>query len=212
MTRKPEPAALTRRKPRQARSVNTTEMIFEATARIIEREGAAALNTNHIAERAGIAIGTLYGYFPNKQAILLAMARRELERTHGAIRTAINTPGSRDDIGRAMIRALIRGFGGRNRVRRVLLETIVAHGHYADLARPVEDLAQLLMTRADDRPPMFPGEMPGEIQAFVLTRAVIGVIRAAVFEESPLMGTPALEDELVRLARCYVGAVAPDGR
>jgi hypothetical protein len=47
-----------------------------------------------------------------------------------------------------------------------------------------------------------------ETQAFVLTRALVGVIRAAVFEDSTLMGTSALEEELVRLARGYVGAVA----
>ena len=54
---------LQRRKPTQARARATMDMIFEATARIIERDGIAALNTNRIAERAGVSIGTLYEYF-----------------------------------------------------------------------------------------------------------------------------------------------------
>jgi AcrR family transcriptional regulator len=99
--------------------------------RIIERDGAAVLTTNRIAERAGVAIGTLYGYFPNKHAILLAMARRELEQTQGAIRTVLDTaePDTADPgvpIARLAIRALIDGFGGRNRLRRALLSAVVA--------------------------------------------------------------------------------------
>jgi AcrR family transcriptional regulator len=199
--------ATTRRKPRQARATDTVETIFGAAARIIERDGVDALNTNRIAEQAGIAIGTLYGYFPNKQAILLTMARRELEHTQRAIRDAIDAADPRTEIGRSVIRALIQGFGGRNRLRRVLLETIVAQGKYAELAQPVEEFAQVILARAGGRLPMLPETMTAT-QAFVLTRALVGVIRAAVFEESPAMGTPVLEDELLRLARCYVGALA----
>ena len=67
-----------RRSPKQARSRATWEAIVEAAAQIVERGGAEALNTNEVAERAGVSIGTLYQYFPDKQAILLAAARREL--------------------------------------------------------------------------------------------------------------------------------------
>ncbi len=57
------------------------EAIVEAAAQILERGGPEALNTNDVAERAGVSIGTLYQYFPDKQAILLAAARRELGAT-----------------------------------------------------------------------------------------------------------------------------------
>ena len=67
-----------RRRPRQARSRATWEAIVEAAAQILEQYGAAAFNTNAVAERAGVSIGTLYQYFPDKQAILAAAAKREL--------------------------------------------------------------------------------------------------------------------------------------
>jgi AcrR family transcriptional regulator len=67
-----------RRSPRQARSRAACEAIVEAAAQILERHGPEALNTNAVAERAGVSIGTLYQYFPDKQAILIAAARREL--------------------------------------------------------------------------------------------------------------------------------------
>jgi AcrR family transcriptional regulator len=65
--KKTQPILLERRVPTQARAHATIEAIFEATARIIERDGVAALNTNVIAERAGLSIGTLYEYFPKKR-------------------------------------------------------------------------------------------------------------------------------------------------
>lgn len=67
-----------RRSPKQARSRATWEAIVEAAAQILEHRGPDGLTTNGVAERAGVSIGTLYQYFPDKQAILLAAARREL--------------------------------------------------------------------------------------------------------------------------------------
>ncbi|HEY1750628.1 MAG TPA: helix-turn-helix domain-containing protein [Caulobacteraceae bacterium] len=67
-----------RRQPRQARSRATWEAIVEAASQILERRGPAALNTNDVAERAGVSIGTLYQYFADKRAILVAAAQREL--------------------------------------------------------------------------------------------------------------------------------------
>lgn len=69
-----------RRQPRQARALATRAAIFEATAQILESEGEAGFNTNRVAERAGVSIGTLYQYFSSKQAILAAMAREENAR------------------------------------------------------------------------------------------------------------------------------------
>jgi len=94
-----------RRSPRQARSRVTWEAIVEAAAQILERDGAAAFSTAAVAERAGVSIGTLYQYFPDKQAILAAAAKRELAEGSAA-------PAARR---RALIEALIamvEGLGG----------------------------------------------------------------------------------------------------
>jgi AcrR family transcriptional regulator len=86
-----------RRSPRQARSRATWEAIVEAAAQILERRGPSAFNTNEVAERAGVSIGTLYQYFPDKHAILIAAARRELgdaaplaERQRALVRALID--------------------------------------------------------------------------------------------------------------------------
>jgi AcrR family transcriptional regulator len=69
-----------RRTPRQARAQATVDSILEAAAQVLQAGGAARFNTNAVAERAGVSIGTLYQYFPDKGAVLLAVARREMAR------------------------------------------------------------------------------------------------------------------------------------
>lgn len=74
-----KPVDYQRRRPRQARAQATVDSILEAAVQVLQRSGAGGLNTNAVAERAGVSIGTLYQYFPDKEAILIAIARRELE-------------------------------------------------------------------------------------------------------------------------------------
>src|SRR5262245_46026413 len=52
------------------------EAILDAAAEILAEGGYAALTTNHLAERAGVSIGSLYHYFPNKEAIIATLAKR----------------------------------------------------------------------------------------------------------------------------------------
>lgn len=75
-----------RRRPLQTRSRDKVSWLLEAAAQVFRAEGYGA-TTNRIAQRAGVSIGTLYEYFPNKEALLLALAERhvaEAERGVGA--------------------------------------------------------------------------------------------------------------------------------
>lgn len=65
-----------RKLPRQERSAATVEAILIAGAQILERDGLAGYTTNAVAERAGVSIGSLYQYFPNKQALTVALLQR----------------------------------------------------------------------------------------------------------------------------------------
>jgi len=64
-----------RKQPRQKRSQETCAVILEAAARILESEGLGGLTTNRVAKRAGVSVGSLYQYFPSKEAILAEMIR-----------------------------------------------------------------------------------------------------------------------------------------
>src|SRR4051812_32430879 len=71
--------ALSRREPRQRRSRQTVEAVLDAVPRVLKRHGAAAITTNRIAEVAGVSIGSLYQYFPDKLAIFTALHERHVE-------------------------------------------------------------------------------------------------------------------------------------
>lgn len=68
-----------RKKPRQARSKAMVRAIIEATAEVLLKHGWARMNTNQVADAAGVSVGSLYQYFPNKESLVLTLARRHAE-------------------------------------------------------------------------------------------------------------------------------------
>ena len=199
-----------RKNPSQARARDTIEVIFEATARILERAGRRGLSTNAIAELAGISIGSLYHYFPSKEAVLVAMARRELEAHGMAVRQAMSQTSTAAALEpeRQVVRALLQAFDNRLNARRAAIETLIAQDLSAEIAGPVQAAAELMA--AQSLPQLSVPTRPlSDAALFVLTRAISGVINAAVREGSPLFGTQELEDELVHLVRGFVGIGVP---
>ena len=87
-----------RRTPRQARAEVTVEAIFDATFQLLEAGGLESLTTNHIAQRAGVSIGTLYQYFSGKAEILAAMAQGEARRPDPAMNDEAAFRGRVDEI------------------------------------------------------------------------------------------------------------------
>src|SRR5271170_7397462 len=80
-----------RKAPAQARSKETVNVILEASARILESDGSRGFNTNSVAVKAGVSVGSLYQYFPNKDAILLALIQRFEDATQEAILKALRS-------------------------------------------------------------------------------------------------------------------------
>jgi AcrR family transcriptional regulator len=78
-----------RRAPRQGRSRQTVDAVLGAVPRVIRREGVDAITTNRIAEAAGVSIGSVYQYFPDKKAIFSALHERHVEEVHQVIERAM---------------------------------------------------------------------------------------------------------------------------
>ena len=200
MAKRSQAVGIKRRIPRQTRAGQTVSAILEAAAQVLEAGGLAGFTTNAVAERAGVSIGTLYQYFADKQALLRALADREIRRTLAAIAVALRgdplAPGEQRV--RAMVRALVNAFSGRQRARRAVIEAILAQGTSADVMQPIMD---------------FLAQSEGELirlsreQMFVLSRSLIGVMRAAVVEEQPFFTSRSFEDEVVRLVLAYNAAI-----
>ncbi len=76
-----------RKKPRQQRSRATWDAILEAAAQLFGEQGYTGTTTNKVAERAGVSIGSLYQYFPNKEALLLALSEQHMEHSGTVLHT-----------------------------------------------------------------------------------------------------------------------------
>jgi AcrR family transcriptional regulator len=187
-----------RRIPRQARASETVVLVLEAAAQILEQGGLAAFTTNAVAQRAGVSIGTLYQYFADKNAVLLALAQQEMKRALGDVAQALQGGGDGTMEGRvrAMVRAMVHAFRGRARARKAVMQAILAQGMAIEMMAPLASfIAQ--------QPQALPFALTRE-QLFVLSRALIGTIRAAVMEEQPFLRSRSFEDEVVRLVVRYV--------
>ena len=86
----PQAAVAPRKKPVQSRSKATVDAVLSASARILEEHGMAGFNTNAVAVRAGVSIGSLYQYFPSKDAILLALMEQSMSQFHEELSDAID--------------------------------------------------------------------------------------------------------------------------
>lgn len=107
MPRRRPPDTAPRRRPIQARSTALVDAILRAAIRVLEREGAPGFTTIRVAEVAGVSVGSLYQYFPNKHAILFRLQSDEWEAT-GAMLGAIL--GDRTRPVAARLRAAMRAF------------------------------------------------------------------------------------------------------
>ena len=95
-----------RKRPRQARAQETVAAIVEATARLLEEDGHRAFSTNAVARRAGVSIGSLYQYFPDKDALIGAVVAREGDRLFEAAEAAASVPSGKDALGRLISAAV----------------------------------------------------------------------------------------------------------
>jgi AcrR family transcriptional regulator len=108
-----------RKRPRQARSANTVDTIIEAAARILEAEAHSGFSTNAVAQKAGVSIGTLYQYFPNKEAILGALLVRETAQLLSHAEVALEQPSAEEALS-ILISAAIEHQFKRPKLARIL--------------------------------------------------------------------------------------------
>lgn len=205
-------ADLLRKVPAQRRAEETVRVIFQAVAQILEGEGEEALTTNRIAERSGYSVGTIYQYFPDKKAIVLLMIRRERRRVmdelHALMSEAERSSEHPSRYLRLFVRTLIQAFAVGRWPRRVMLKMAWRMDSEPDVMSAMQEMAQRIgeAILARRHPAL---REPTHTSLFVVTRGVMGAIRAAVLEDLPLASTQEFEDELVRMAWVMIGIDVP---
>lgn len=103
----PSPRISSRKQPKQARSTELVAAILEAAVQVLTKEGAARFTTARVADKAGVSVGSVYQYFPNKAAILFRLQSDEWRQTTDLLR-AILEDGARPPLER--LRALVHAF------------------------------------------------------------------------------------------------------
>jgi AcrR family transcriptional regulator len=93
MTRGKRPVISARKQPRQARSARLVADILEAAIRVLVRDGVHRFTTARVAEAAGVSVGSLYQYFPNREAILFRLQTEEWRQTRGQLQRVLSDKG-----------------------------------------------------------------------------------------------------------------------
>jgi AcrR family transcriptional regulator len=192
-----------RKAPRQQRSRVTVDVIVEAATRVLARRGWARFTTNEIAAVAGVSVGSLYQYFPNKLAIAEAIRQRHLDEVLVALSGAgdDNEAIALDQRVARFADGVIAAHSVDEALHRVLLDEVplVARSSYAEFEAEYQRRYRALIAASANTSG---GAGDDETAARVLSSAVEGVVHAAAHRGD--LGLPALRSELVRLILAYL--------
>lgn len=193
-----------RKRPKQRRSRETVEAILEATTRVLMEEGYEKANTNHIAQVAGVSVGTLYQYFPNKESLVLAVVEEHSEEMISLLRKSVQDL-AREPL-KVAVRTYVEAMLAMHQVNPSLhreLIRLALHLGYEDIVEYQREAVSLvkdyLCLHADA---ILPRDM--ELAAFMLVTMVEGVFHSALVERPEWMDTGALTEEICAMVLRYL--------
>jgi AcrR family transcriptional regulator len=205
-TRIPDRRLEPRKLPKQGRSGATVEAILEAAAQVFERQGYAAGTTNRIAERAGVSIGSLYQYYPNKDAILVALVHRHLAEGMAALESHLQrlSRGARfDDILPDIVHAMVALHALAPGLHRVLFEETQLP---PTLRAELDGLEDRLVDLAADALAADPDSCPVDprLSARVVIGAIEGLTHRLVLRPPSGVAPEAIAGEITEVVRAYI--------
>jgi AcrR family transcriptional regulator len=195
-----------RKQPVQSRSKATTEALVEATLQVLLRDGYPKLTTTRVAQRAGVSVGTLYQYFPDKRSLLTALKVRYFGLMVGAVGAALAEGGESDlaVVLRRALRSLVQ-------VKRKHLDlTKALRGPMADsegLSFMRETLEHFVALLSPYLAHVLPTTEAIEARAAILVSAIEGAISHAVYVAPNWLAEEWFVDDLVALSVGYLRGV-----
>jgi AcrR family transcriptional regulator len=191
-----------RKKPVQKRSQVTVDAIIEAAARLFVRDGYKATTTNKIAELAGVSIGSLYEYFPNKASILAGMVRLQATTTLDMMRERVKglEDASLEALVRVFARTGIEAYYKNLDLNRVLLAGAPRVAQWRQIEHASFQMADILREALK---PHIRGTVRLEHAAFTVETVLESMLQRAVLFGHRLPGFP-LEDEMAAVLLGYL--------
>lgn len=200
------PTKTKRRTPSQSRSIATCDAIVEGAARVLVRDGPQLLNTNRIAKVAGVSVGTLYQYFPDKTAIVAALATRETKRIQDALDLLLAA--TMDLPLEEFCEAAVRGLFLMRKQNRLIILLHDAAVPGVGIERQLTDIAEAQrasIRRALERRRHEVGDIDIDLASFIIVHSFMGVLGALDRGMEPAFVTEEeLTGQLVELARSYL--------
>ena len=193
-----------RRRPKQRRAQQTVEAILDAVVRVLKREGFSAITTNRIAEVAGVSIGSVYQYFPDKQAIFVALHQRHIDQIDRMVESKLveHAASSLDGLMKAMIEGMIDAHSVDPELYQ-LLATEVPHRAEGtrDFAVRLHGAFRLaLSSKAHE---LQKGRDLDQL-VFVVTHMVESLSHGALFRRPAGLSLTAAKTEVVRAVLAYL--------
>jgi AcrR family transcriptional regulator len=195
-----------RKKPSQARSRVTVDALIEATARILVRESFDKASTNRIAEAAGVSIGSLYQYFPSKEALVAAVIDRHRQDLMQVARDVLAEVAALplEEAVRRLVTVAIEAHRFDPRLHRVLAEQIPRTGRLRNVEAFDRENYSLFRTYLELHRDEIRAIDPG-LAAFICVTSIEALTHAAVLHH-PDMSSGAAGGELINEAtRLIVG-------
>ena len=194
-----------RKAPKQARSREMVDVILEATARVLAGRGYMRTNTNAVAEVAGVSVGSIYQYFPNKDALIAAVHRRHALQMRGMIVQVLSepTPPTLRGAINALVNALLQAHLVEPGLHQVL-ETEFPLFDAGETGRPTRqgilDRVKKLLEkhrREINRPNL-------DLAAYIVLQIVESLVHKAVLQPPEHLSLPEIEEAVSEAVAGYL--------
>jgi AcrR family transcriptional regulator len=195
-----------RKRPRQERSKVTVDTILAATARVLVKKGFDGLTTNAVADAAGVSIGSLYQYFPSKEALVAALIEQHIEEMNSEILNELTRVAQlpMSQAVRAVIELTIKAHAVNPELHKILTEQVPRVGR---LARLIEAdnisrrmVAGILAARKEEL-----AIVDVETAAFLLCTSIEAIVHRAALLAPERLRDPRLVDEATAMVTRYLG-------
>jgi AcrR family transcriptional regulator len=199
-----------RKLPKQARAQATVEAILTATAEVLVEVGYDRATTNAIARRAGVSIGSLYQYYPNKESLVTALCERHMTETMGLLVGEIAALRSQplEPAVHALVVTLLRMHAMAPRLHRVFIEQMPRISGFERIAEVDRIIIRLICAELAGREERLrPRNL--ELAVFILVHSVQAITHAAVLDRPDALVDAELADETTALVLRYLLADPP---
>lgn len=194
----------------QRRSQLTVDALLEATARILVKEGYDHASTNKIAHTAGVSIGSLYQYFPSKEALVAAVIDRHNQEMKQLLRESLGKVAARpiDEAVRELIKVMIEAHRLNPRLHRVLVEQVPRLGRLDNIQALDREAHALVRTYLQARQDEI-GVTNLDLAAFICVTSVEALTHAAVIHNPEALGDTKVETFVDEISRMVLRYLAP---